>query len=132
MNGVFAVRYLLAHKSELTARVPADHIFYGVADVGDNLPAIVLTQISGVEWLSVSMSAPGPKRERVQVTVFAATYLAKKEILALVGDALPLSRGTVDGINVDSITPDGEGPDLDDPSLPLFTQSQDYIVNVLP
>lgn len=132
MNGVYAVRHLLANNAALIARVPVARIFYGVADVGENLPAIILTQVSGVEHLAIAMSSPGPMRERVQVTVFAASYLAKKEILALVRVALPVSRSTVDGIKVDSILPDGEGPDIDDPSLTLFTQSQDFLVTVLP
>lgn len=132
MNGVFAVRYLLAHNAGLLARVPESDIFYGVTDIGDNLPAIVLTQISAVERLTVAMREPSMSTERVQVAVFADTYLELKEILALARAALPLSRGTVDGIKVDSITPDGEGPDLSDPGAGFFSQSADFLVKVSP
>ena len=64
---------------------------------------------------------------RVQVTVMAASYQSQKDVMALVRAALPRSRGSVNGVAVDSILPDIEGPDFTD-EAGLFIGSIDYRV----
>lgn len=129
MSGVAIVRYLLAHDADVLAQVPAARIKSGVLPVKTTLPAISIKQVSATSRNTVAMNeASYLWTERVQVTVLAKSYPAKKTILDLIRAALPLSRGTVNGYNCDSILDDVEGPDLDDPALTIFEQSQDFIV----
>ena len=113
MSDVKAVLYLLANNSTLNAQVPASRIFAGVIPQGTAAPAIAVTHVSTVRPQMVN---PASKLcvSRVQVTVMAATYQTQKSVLALVRAALPRSRGTVNGVAVDSILIDIEGPDFTD------------------
>lgn len=129
MSGVAVIRYLLANNLALTAVVPAERITGGVIALGTDLPAISITQIDGVPRLNVEMV--DTKRmitERVQVTVDTKNYPDKKSILTLVRQALPISKGTINGVICDSVLPDVLGPDLDDPETQIFSQSRDFIV----
>jgi hypothetical protein len=131
MSGVIAIRALLANNANLLAVVPATKIMAGVIPIETVLPAIAVSHISTVERNTVSMADVGVMAtERVQVTVQAKTYLDQKSILELVRKACPNTRGTVNGIAVDSILPELAGPDLRDDEVepPLFIQSRDFIV----
>lgn len=138
MSGVSAVRYLLANNGPLTAVVPAAKIFAGVVPLNTVLPAISVTQVSGVPNLTVAMTEAGKiQTERVQVTVLVkgaqATppgtgYGGQKSIMRLVLAALPNQSGTVNTVKVDSILPDGEGPDLFDDASGVYEQGRDFIV----
>lgn len=129
MSGVKVVRYLLANSAPLTAVVAAAKIAAGPVPQDTELPAIAVTQISGVQTNTVAMNAAAYQvRERIQVTAYAKTYPQMKAILALVRAALPLSRGTVNGVAVDSILPDSDGPDLFDHEAGAHEQSIDFIV----
>lgn len=129
MSGIAAARYLLANNATLTAQVPAARIYAGVIPQNTALPAIGLQEVSGVERLTVAMNEAAKFRtDRVQVSVLAATYPSKKTILELVRAALANQSGTVNGVKVDSILPDGRGPDFDDPGANIYEQSHDFIV----
>lgn len=138
MSGVSAVRYILANNGALVAVVPAAKIFAGVIPLNTVLPAIAVTQISGVPTLTVAMTEPGQiQTERVQVTALVkgpqATpsglgYPGQKALMRLVLAALPNQSGTINTIKVDSIIPDGEGPDLFDDASGVYEQSRDFIV----
>lgn len=129
MSGVAVLRYLLANNAPLIAVVPAARIIAGVIPQGTTLPAIGISQISGVENLTVAMAEGGIFRtDRVQVTVHASSYSSKKSILALVRTACAHQSGTVNGVKLDSILPDGEGPDLDDEAAVIYEQSRDFMV----
>lgn len=127
MSAVRAVRYLLANNANLIAVVPATKIMAGVIPLNTVLPAISVSEISSIENTTVAM-VPTLMTSRVQVTVMAKTYATQKSILELVRLALPVSRGTVDTIAVDSIIPEGAGPDLRDDDAGIFIQSRDFIV----
>lgn len=129
MSGVAIVRYLLASNANLIAQVPAAKILGGAIPLGTALPAIAVTEVSGVPRLTVAMNET--KRlitERVQVTVETKTYAAQKSILLLVLAALPLSRGTVNGFDCDSVLPDIESPDFFDADAVIYAQTVDFIV----
>lgn len=127
MSGVSAVRYLLAANGPLVAVVPAAKIFVGVVPLNTVLPAIGVTSISGVPHLTAAMVESGRiQSDRVQVTVHAKTY--QTSITALVRAALPNQSGTVNSVKLDSILPDGEGPDLYDDAAVIYERSQDFIV----
>lgn len=126
MSDVKAVRYLLANSATLIAQVPAARIIGGVLPQGMALPAISVMHVSTVRPSFVAASA-GMSIARVQVTIFAATYATQKSIMALIRAALPRSRGSVNGVAVESIIPDIEGPDSTD-DAGLYIGSIDYRV----
>ena len=129
MSGVAIAWYLLKTNAALIAVVPAAKIFSGVVPLGTPMPALSVMEISGVPRLTVGMNETHPQvTERVQVTAMAATYPAVKSILTLVRNALPVSRGTVNGFDCDSITPDLEGPDMPDVDSGIYLQTQDFLV----
>jgi len=129
MSGVAVVRFLLANNAALIAQVPAAKIMAGPIPMNTVLPAISVAQVSGVQRNMVGMNAVKYQvTDRVQVTVMASTYPLQKSILALIRAACPHTRGTINGINCDSILPDVEGPDFRDDTAAIYMQSQDYIV----
>ena len=129
MSAVKAVHYLLANNATLIATVPAAKIFTGKIPLGEQLPAIATNEISTVEWNSVGQNAATTlATSRVQVTVQAKTDTEQKAILALVLKACPNQRGTVNGVSVDSIVPEGAGPDLRDDEAGIYMQSRDFTV----
>ena len=129
MSGVAIARYLLANNLTLTAVVSASKIFAGTIPLNTELPAIGITQISGTQRTTVSMSdANRLVTERVQVTVAAKTYPLQKSLLSLVRESLPLSRGVVNSFDCDSIILDSEGPDIYDQGAEIYEQSQDFFI----
>lgn len=113
MSGVAVIRYKLANDAPLIAVVAAAKIVAGIAPINTVLPAISVSQVSGVEWSTIKRGATGQFiTERVQVTVHGRTYAQKKQIIGLIRNALTSTRGTVNGVSVDSIVPDVEGPDM--------------------
>lgn len=138
MSGVSAIRYLLAASTPLTAVVPATRIQAGVLPVGVALPAVLVTQISSVPVNLIKTNAPYRTHiDRVQVTALVkatngapggAGYPGLKALLRLVLAACQSQRGVVNGVNVISIQPDTEGPDVYDGVDLLHSGSRDFIV----
>lgn len=126
MSDVNAVRFLLANNGSLTAVVQAARIYAGVLPQGIALPAISVTHVSTIRPQLVAQSYR-LCMARVQITVFAATYESQKAVTALCRAALPRSRGLVNGVAIESIIPDIEGPDFTDESG-LYIGSIDYRV----
>ena len=129
MSGVAVVRYLLANHAALTAEVPATRILGGPAPLKTALPAISVAHISGMPRITVANdSTKRLHTDRIQVMVHAGSYAAKGPLLALVMAACTGRRGTTNGVDLDSILPDLEGPDLDEPEAFIFRRSRDFIV----
>jgi len=128
MSGVAVIRHLLANNAPLIAEVAAARIMAGELPLNIALPAISISQVSGVPRNTVSMTGSKMHRDRVQVTVQTKTYPTKKTILALVLAACPNQYGTINSVSVLDILPDTEGPDLDDAEARIYTQSRDFIV----
>lgn len=128
MNGPAAVRHLAAHNAGLLVQVPATRIAVGVWKTGETLPAIGFQLISGVERVTVATTEQRLRSQRVQATVYGKTLKQVQTILELLRLAVPNTTGTVNGIHVDSILPDGEGPYLHDPAADIYEGSRDYIV----
>lgn len=126
MSDVKAVRYLLAHNAALIAVVPAVRIVAGVIEQGTPLPALAVTHVTTIRHQLIARA--GQCVARVQVTVLAATYPEVKSILTLVRAALPRTHGTVNGVKVESLVHDVEGPDFRDDDAGIFMGSQDVIV----
>lgn len=139
MSGVAAIRSLLATNAAVVAVVAAERIVAGDLPINILLPAIGVTQISGIPtFLDVAM-APGKRlqTDRVQVTAMVKAtqgtpagggYPALKALLKLILAACPNTHGTISGVEVDSILPDSVGPDLSDDAFSFVTQSRDFIV----
>ena len=132
------IRHLLANNAALIAVVPAARIVAGDLPLTTPMPAISVTLISGVPRNTVEMSeAHVLHTDRVQVSVLArgpqgsppgGGYPSVRSMLRLVMAACPHTRGTVNGVNVDSILPDIEGPDLSDEATALYQGSRDFFV----
>jgi hypothetical protein len=128
MSDVKVVRYLLANNGPLTAVVPATKIAAGLVPQNTALPAISVTHVSTVRRHTVAGTATEFCTSRVQITVHAATYPTQKSIMTLVRAALPRTRGTVNGVAVDSLLHTLDGPDMSDDAAGIFEGSADYIL----
>ena len=128
MSGVAVIRYMLANNAPLIAVVTADKIIAGVAPLNTALPAISIRQISGQEYQTIKRGTNQLVTERIQVTVLAATYPTQKSILNLIRSAVVSTRGTVNTFSVDSITHEGDGPDLYNDDPVIYEQSIDFMV----
>jgi hypothetical protein len=93
------------------------------------LPVISILQVSRVP-ITEMLTEESVRlwRGRVQVTVFANSYTDMRSVLALVRGALPRSRGTVNGVKVESVLLDNEGPDMADEESGIFLGSVDVTV----
>lgn len=138
MSGVKVIRYLLANDGPVTAVVPATRIRAGDLPIDITLPAIAVTQISSVPRLTLRMTEPFRMHtDRVQVTVVSKGpqgdpagdgYPGVRAVLDLLLAACPNQNGTVNGVTVDSVLPDPEGPDLQDDASAVYSGSRDFIV----
>ncbi len=132
MSGVSVCWYLLKTNSPVLAVVPATRIMCGDLPMNAVLPAISVKQISSVPFnLLKTNEANKQHADRVQVTAMfkgSGGYASLKAFMKLVLAACPSQRGTVNGITVDSIQPEMEGPDLYDPEGDIYSQSRDFIV----
>lgn len=135
MSGVAVVRYLLANNAGVLAVVPATRIKSGDLPLNTPMPAIAVTQVSSVIQRGIRANeTPRVHVDRVQVTVYRADepadrgYPGLKTLLDLVLAACPSQYGTVNGVSVQSILPDIEGPDIPIPDISIFTRSRDFIV----
>lgn len=129
MNGVIAVRSLLAGDAGLTALVPVARIAAGMLPQGTDLPAISLMSVSSVDR---NVPAPGAKRrvtERVQVTVLARTYPETKAILAAIRKAAADQMPAIDGLSEVTVHTDSAGPDFLDEETGIHMQTQDFRVS---
>ena len=102
------------------------------------LPAISVTQVSSVPRLTLAMTeANRMHTDRVQVSVFVKSQIGNPQggdyptlvtLMAFILAACPNQHGTVNGVTVDSILPDIEGPDLRAPDSSIMQRSRDFIV----
>jgi hypothetical protein len=129
MSGVAIVRSKLAGNATLVAEIPAARIFSGAVPENTAVPYISVRSVSTVQRNTVAMTETLKQAsERVQVTVYAASYPLQKSYMALVRAACPNSSGTINGFTCDSILPAGDGPDFFDDVLMVYEQSQDFMV----
>ena len=132
MSPCAAVFYLLSHDPVLTATVPASRISSGIVPLRRQLPCIGIWQISEFKRTTIADNeSASMRRARIQVTVIAESYSQKSQIFALIKTALANVRGNYNGVDVDSIVMDIDGPDIDFPEIPVYFQSIDFIVKYL-
>jgi len=128
VSDVKAIRYLLANNAPLLAVVPAARIIKGTIPQGTTLPALSVGHVSTVRRTNVAGTVVKFCTSRVQITVDAPNYTSQKEVLRLVRAALPLTRGIVDGVAVDSIHHELDGPDFSDDASGVYAESVDYLI----
>jgi hypothetical protein len=131
MSGVAAVNSILSADADVTSIVPAERVITGDIRAGEALPAICIKQISSVKHPSIDMGSTTRtfRLDRVRVTVHTkVSYEQKAAILTLIGVALVGKKRTVGSIWVDSILPEGQGPDFDDTAAKTYERSEDYMV----
>lgn len=128
MDGVAAMRQVLAGNAALTALVPTTRIQAGDMPLGTALPAISVVRVSSTDR---NLPNPGTYRhvtERVQVNVMASTYPSQKAVLRAVRTAAADQFPTVSGLIRVTIHTDGAGPDFRNEQASIFLGSQDFIV----
>lgn len=138
MSGVAVVRYLLGHYAPLTAVIPDERIIAGDVTLNTARPCIAVTQVSSSDFRTLSRNgATRLVTERVQVSAifdsqYATTpgsgYPGLLAAMKLVAKACPNQRAIINGIAVDSISIEEEGPDLFDSALALYSRSRDFFV----
>lgn len=144
MSGVIVIRHLLATNAALIAALGAGppaasaRIMAGDLPLNVVLPAISIAQVSSMPRNTVKMNEKSVQHtDRVQVSVLVKAtqasppgsgYPGVRALLKLVLAACPHTHGIVNGIEVDSILPDIEGPDLSDDTVAFYSGSRDFIV----
>jgi len=129
MSGVSAIWYLLKTNAPVIAVVPAERIKAGDLPLNTVLPAISVTQVDSVPLNQLQINeTPKVHVDRVQVSVLVKVESTSRSLLKLVLAACPSQYGSVNGISVLGITPDIEGPDFSDESVPIYTGSRDFFV----
>lgn len=121
MSGVSVIRYRIANTAGVTALVSSSRIMAGPLPEGTSLPAISVSEISAVPDVGTLWI------DRVQVTVFARSYVEMRAVMAAV-EAVTYPRGTINGFNVDSVHDDAYGPDGFDDVLLAHFKPRDYRV----
>lgn len=137
MSGVAVAVSLYKANTAITNIVPATRIFAGdVAPLGTVKPYIIVMSIDGIPYSLLHSETVKQRNERVQTTIMCGAltaavgtgYPGVKLLLRLLWPALVNQRGTIAGFAVDGITEAGDGPDLSDISIPLYSQSTDVFV----
>lgn len=140
MSGVAVITTLLSASVPVTAIVPSTRILAGVIPLSHALPAISVSQISSMPINGIRINEPGKMHiERIQVTaIFASVavspttgYPALRALMKLLLAACPSQRGTVATFAVDSIIPEGEGPDIYNEKSLTYSCSRDFIVRYI-
>lgn len=132
------IRGLLAGNANVLAVVPATRILAGELPLNTVMPALSITLVSGTPHNTLAMNEGRRlSADRVQVTAVVKGpqgtpaglgYPGVRQLMALVLAACPHQRGTINGVDVDSIIPEQEGPDLSDMATSLYLGSRDFVV----
>ena len=131
MSGTAIINYMLSNDYDLGLVVNPDNVISGTIPIDTEYPAISIRQVSGLEYKTIQRSGTQLVTDRVQVTAYASTYTQQKEIIELIRNALPATRGGVSTFTVDSIVQDIDGPDLYSENPVTFEQSIDYMVRFI-
>lgn len=127
MSAIKAIVYLLTNNAPLIAVVPAARIMAGNLPQSTALPAISIQGISTTRRHRVAATQTQLCTSRVQITIHAKNYPQQQSVMALVRTALPRSRGTINGVDVDSVLHEIER-DLSEDEAGIFIGQIDYMV----
>lgn len=128
MDGVATLVQIMRGDSGVTALAASSGIMAGVLPQGMVLPAIGVTSVSRMARHPVAPQPVRHCRERVQVTVIAATYEDQKAVLRAVVRACDMAFPIVPGITNVTVRTDAAGPDFMSEDESLHIGLQDFIV----
>ena len=128
MDGVQVMLELMLAHAPLAALV-GGNIMAGTIPADAGLPAVGVKEVSRTELDTVARGgATSLVTARVQVTAYAGSYPAMKDVLAATKLGAGTFTGMVAGVYVCSVLRDGVGPDLSDDAPGLYEQSRDFKV----
>lgn len=130
MNGVAALRLVLAQDADLIALVPAERIICDILPQGTLLPAIRVWKVSGAGRKTLSRSSVRHVTQRVQAEVHADTVPQAVAIMKLLVDAadstITASIGSLSSVVIHA---DAEGPSGIHPVTEARMETQDFRVS---
>lgn len=130
MSGVAILRALLLANTSVTAITA--RVVAGVLPQGVTLPAIGVSEVSSNEERTVARNLPVKMiRERVQVTALAKDYATMKKLIKAAALGPGVHTGVVLGFRVNSILPEGVGPEIPPADDGIYEQSRDFMVTFL-
>lgn len=129
MSGIAVVAELLRADAPLTAVVPTARIKAGALPQGVQLPAILLTTISGVERNTLRPRLKKRQTDRVEVSVAAGTYAQQRQLIELARNACTDRIGDFGGVSAVVVHHDGIGPDQMDEKASIYAQTIDFRVS---
>jgi len=129
MNGIAALRQILAGTAAVTALVPATRIIGGDLPQGVALPAIGITRVSQVDRRLIAKGDTRRVTERIQATVMAKTYPEAEEIRRTIKNAADYQSPAVAGISEVVVLAEGAGPDFTEDEVSIPMQMQDFMVS---
>ncbi|NYT43106.1 hypothetical protein HZY97_20190 [Sphingomonas sp. R-74633] len=127
MTGASIIGELLRSTAAITAVVPAERIKGGRLPDGIELPALLVRTTSSLDRQNLKRTATTRRKDRVSVTVRAATYREQGAVIELVRTTLGGLVADIGGKRVPILTA-GTGPDLAGPA-DTFEQTQDFRVS---
>lgn len=138
MSGVAVLWYRLSHDDDVLAIVPVSRIKAGQLPLSLTLPAIAITQVSSTPWMPLSgRTTRRFNTDRVQVSAFVkdqqgnppgSDYPGLDSLMRRIANACTHRREVINGITVDSIVPESEGPDIVIPETSILMRSRDFMV----
>lgn len=130
MSGVAIMRALLAANSSVMAITP--RVVAGVLPQGAVVPALSVSEVSSNEERTVARNLPVKMiRERVQVTALAKDYATMKKLIKAASLGPGVHTGVVLGFRVNSVLPEGVGPEIPPADDGIYEQSRDFMVTFL-
>lgn len=133
MSGSAIVRALLAASTRVTALVPAARIIAGQIRQSTVLPAIGVTPVGGFEKapsLARNLSQQMTE-ERVQVTVWAKSYMEAEKIVKAASLGPGVHTGIVVGFTVRAVLPSSFGPYIGPQGDDIHQCSRDFVVTFM-
>jgi hypothetical protein len=126
MDGVKAIVQVLMADAGVTALVPSTRIMAGVLPQGTALPAISVSSVSAVTRGTLVKGGVTMRRQRVQVTVMAATYASQASIQKAVIKAAHAKFPTVTGLSNVTLHHDSSGPDFMNEEASVYLGTDDF------
>jgi hypothetical protein len=138
MSGSLVIRYMLANYQPILATIPPDRIVAGDLSISTERPCMIIQNVDSDDFRMIKRSGVRALvSDRVQVTTLVdgqrsstpgSGYMGLHDLMKLIPKACPNARGLINGVDVESIDLEPEGPDLTDESTQLFSRSRDFLV----
>lgn len=121
-----AVFQLLADSAAVGA-ICGDRIYPVQVPQGATLPCVTYGRVSAARWSAMGTDT-GLVEKRFQVSCWAETYARANALAEAVRGALQRRRGTIDGVVIQDIFLDGDGPETWEDEVGAYQALADYRV----